>query len=584
MEYVLLEDYYDVVICGGGLAGLSLARQLTLYQGNLTVAVLDRFSSDIPNSTWKVGESTVEYGSYYLADTLQLKDYLDSYHIAKLGLRFFLGNSQDPIESRPEIGSSQEPLFKTYQLDRGMLERDLRLIIKEGGVTLAENCAVSSIDVRPEEESHEVYYRYSNGATGSVCCRWLVDASGRRRILQNQLELGRPPKGEPCSSVWFRYEGCVQIDDMVPVNDLEWHQRVPNKLRYRSTNHIAGKGYWIWVIPLSGNATSVGIVAREDAYPFIEYATEEKAIAWLEQNEPHLCAFLKTKKRLDFKRMKSYSYSSQRVFSADRWSCVGEAALFPDPFYAPGLDFIGTANTITTKMIADDFDQKHDEVAIEIYSRYMITLNDQITKMNQHGYSYLGDEMVTALRLLWDVSAAWGYVCPQFFNGVLTDPEKQQAMRAVTSIPYAKLAEKAYQLFDEWLTAREAGMGQFTFGFFNYLELSWLREFRKGNLKKYDCISELCEQHQKNMRFYEALVKAIFCVAVEDIYPTSAESIKKSRNLDVGLLTLEASCVSDLSMCSDSSAVVDYREIADQILTKLGTKSKNQGVLKVNCL
>ena len=44
--------------------------------------------------------------------------------------------------------------------------------------------------------------------------------------------------------------------------------------------------------------------------------------------------------------MKDYSYSSERVFSKDRWACTGEAALFADPFYSPGTDLIAVANTL----------------------------------------------------------------------------------------------------------------------------------------------------------------------------------------------------------------------------------------------
>ena len=57
---------FDVVICGGGLAGLTLARQLRLELPQLSVAVIDRLASPLPEAAFKVGESSIELGTYYL--------------------------------------------------------------------------------------------------------------------------------------------------------------------------------------------------------------------------------------------------------------------------------------------------------------------------------------------------------------------------------------------------------------------------------------------------------------------------------------------------------------------------------------
>ena len=82
-------DVYDVVICGGGLAGLTLARQLKLQKPNISVVVLDKMARPLPEASFKVGESTVEVGAFYLANTLQLTDYFEEQHLVKLGLRYF---------------------------------------------------------------------------------------------------------------------------------------------------------------------------------------------------------------------------------------------------------------------------------------------------------------------------------------------------------------------------------------------------------------------------------------------------------------------------------------------------------------
>lgn len=63
-------DSVDVAICGGGFAGLTLARQLKREHPGLRVAVIDRLERPLPEAAFKIGESTVELAAYYLRDIL----------------------------------------------------------------------------------------------------------------------------------------------------------------------------------------------------------------------------------------------------------------------------------------------------------------------------------------------------------------------------------------------------------------------------------------------------------------------------------------------------------------------------------
>ncbi len=72
---------FDVVICGGGLAGLTLARQLKLELPDVSVAVVDRSVRPLPEAAFKVGESSVELATHYFKVVLELSDYFKSRHL-----------------------------------------------------------------------------------------------------------------------------------------------------------------------------------------------------------------------------------------------------------------------------------------------------------------------------------------------------------------------------------------------------------------------------------------------------------------------------------------------------------------------
>ncbi len=52
---------YDVVIAGGGLAGLTLALQLKQSNAAISILVLEKRNKDAPVATHKVGESLMKW-------------------------------------------------------------------------------------------------------------------------------------------------------------------------------------------------------------------------------------------------------------------------------------------------------------------------------------------------------------------------------------------------------------------------------------------------------------------------------------------------------------------------------------------
>ena len=72
-----MKPQYDVVILGGGLAGLTMSIQLKREKPDISILILEKRPGEAPLAAFKVGESTVELGSYYLRHVIGLKDYLE---------------------------------------------------------------------------------------------------------------------------------------------------------------------------------------------------------------------------------------------------------------------------------------------------------------------------------------------------------------------------------------------------------------------------------------------------------------------------------------------------------------------------
>lgn len=532
------ETVYDLVICGSGLAGLCLARQIKLQQPHWSVVLLDPLERPLPEAGHKVGESTVELGAYYLAEKLQLKEYFQTQHFRKLGLRYFFGNSQGSLTERPEMGLSAFPPIDSYQIDRGKLENDLRELIAQSGVELLEGVKVRQVNLGEDDAPHEVHLTDRTGQQRQTLrARWVVDASGRSRFLQKQLGLSKekPKSKSQCSSAWFRLEGRIEVDDLVPAEASAWHQRVPNRARYYSTTHLMGNGYWVWIIPLSSNYTSIGIVADEALHPFTTFNTYERSLNWLDTHEPLFGTYIKGRVPLDFKVMRHYSYSVKQVFSPQRWACVGDAAAFVDPFYSPGTNMIGYGNSMVIEMMRQDFANQLTPQTVEEFNRFFIGMSDALTTNIQLSYPFHGHAMVMAAKLIWDYTNTWAFACPQMFHDVYLNPAAARQVRQATARLFS-LIQTMQRLWIEWAALSP---GRLTYEFFDYLSLDFLRRLRLRNLQRQKSMEQLSAEQSENMKLMEEFAQALFLLAVEDVLPEQLPKVRSQPWLNAWRMSLQ---------------------------------------------
>jgi hypothetical protein len=170
------------------------------------------------------------------------------------------------------------------------------------------------------------------------------------------------------------------------------------------------RGYWVWLIPLGSGNTSVGIVTDESIHPQATYGQSfNQSMEWLRVNEPALHEYLQGREPMDFLTLKNFSYTSAQVFSHHRWSCVGEAGVFLDPFYSVGSDYIAMANTITVELIRRDRAGELTEEAIGTFNKFFLEiLFNTWLRYYQGTYNIFGHAHIFTPKHAW-TSACVGW-------------------------------------------------------------------------------------------------------------------------------------------------------------------------------
>jgi flavin-dependent dehydrogenase len=395
---------FDVVVMGGAFSGAAAGMMLKRDHPGMRILIVER----TVQFDRKVGESTSEVAGCFLTRVLHQGTHLSARHYQKHGLRmWFCHTPQDSVNDLTEIGPRFQSRLATFQLDRAILDEHL---LKEAcgfGCELMRPATIKTITLSEDKAPHTLEIMPQEGQMRTVTAKWIIDASGKAAVLAKKLGIQHSIGDEhPTSSVWCRFRNVNDLDSFKSRKMFPKLTESVFGIRTTATNHLMGRGWWCWIIPLSDGSYSAGVTWDRRLYTLPEGPSLVARLQAHLVNHPvgKLMFENAVPDADDTFYYKNLGYHAEYI-AGNRWVMVGDAAGFMDPLYSQGLDFCGytvsAATELVRKNLAGEDTQKITDYLNTAYPRSYRTWFEALYKDK---YTYLGDAELMHAAFLMDLA------------------------------------------------------------------------------------------------------------------------------------------------------------------------------------
>jgi flavin-dependent dehydrogenase len=304
---------FDFAVAGGGPAGTSAA--ISLAQRGHSVVLFER--DTFPR--FHIGESLLATANDAFAALGVSERMAAARFPKKWGARLFThdGHSGRGVDfsvvreiTRPQTFQVPRQDFDSMLLERA---RELGVDIREGH--RVTNCEFSSqsvtIDFAPPE-----------GDPGRVTVQAIVDATGRQGLIARKLGLRTDEPLLANLAIFSHFKG-------VPL--LEGDRG--NDIRIIARNDAG----WFWIIPISEELTSVGVVLPKSLFLQMPEGSSEESLERAIADTPAMAKLMcDATREWPVRVEKDFSYSAS-TYAGDRWILAGDAGSFLDPVFSTGV-------------------------------------------------------------------------------------------------------------------------------------------------------------------------------------------------------------------------------------------------------
>jgi len=419
-------NFYDVVIMGGALSGGATATLLLRQNPGIRVLILEKST----RLSRRVGEATVEVSAYFMGRVLGLTQYLNESHLPKQGLRFWFTNGDvKTLAEASELGPLYQVRVPSYQLDRAAFDEEVLRRAGVAGAQILRPATIIDVHLEPGKEQTVTFRNDRDGTAKTVCCRWIVDASGVAAIIARKQGWWKSNTEHPTTAAWSRWKGVKDWDSReLAVKYPAWSRAV-YATRNTATNHVIGDGWWSWWIPLKGGDVSVGVVfdQRLVDWPQDGGKLGDRLKAFLMKHPVGREILVDAQfDEEDVHWRKNLAYYST-TFAGDGFVLVGDAAAFMDPFYSPGMDWISFTTSRAAALIRE---QRRGEAMNGLVERHNRDLARShrcwFEAVYKDKYEYMGEFDLMSTALIFDLCLYYLGVVSRIFkhgeNALLVPP------------------------------------------------------------------------------------------------------------------------------------------------------------------
>src|ERR1700719_1613276 len=436
----------DVLVMGGGATGQLAAAYLRMRFPNLKVAVVEGPHKNRPI----VGESFVEITIDFLLE-LGLGAYLVERHYPKYGLTYYFKRDIDHRVDRTYIVDEVPtvPPLLSFQINRFTFDREVRARNLENGVEMIDG-TVAGIDISESGELHAVTVQDPAQQKDTLRARWLIDATGRNRVLSKLLQL-HEKVNEQKDVFWFRL---MNFDPEIlgRIRSLKKQNRafVP----YFATHHFFGKGNWIWCIPMRSPENlpliSIGITYRKDIYPYGEVRTMEQFLECVGREHEVIVELTRSGTVVDTNFYSSYMWECRQRYSPDGWYIIGDAADTFDPLYSVGMAISSVQIRQIAAMIERELNGYDTHEFTKDLDTAITAFQRGVTRDTTRLYECMGDAYQCHLRVHLAVTELFHLALPLLLNDYLWDPLGVQLVNRFFKLETLEAESREFQvLFQE---------------------------------------------------------------------------------------------------------------------------------------